>query len=237
MMKILLRIIIYSFLTISILFLLYLYTYTEIKILTIHIENIKSTSEDDIKILRKFLNKKHLQYCETKRLHYFKNDKDVNEKIKTGYLKKLINTPFFTVDSSVSYPYITREAYYSLLVIANDFRIYFRLNDILVLKFVITSALRTDSFQIELRNKNKNAALKSSHCFGVSIDIWYNGFDIEMNPIRKFFYLKFKKFFPVIDSEKIKTILVEILKKYQNEGKIYVIYEREQPCFHITFLY
>lgn len=235
--KLLLKIFIYSSLVICILFTFYLDIYTKIKILSIYTKNIGLTTEDDIKILREFLNKKHLEYCEKKNFHHFKNDEDVKEKIKTGYLKKIINSQIFTVDSSVSYPYITFKSYYVLINIVNDFQMYFKSNGLLVLKPIITSALRTDSLQVEIRKINKNASLKSSHCYGVSVDIWYGWFDIDMNNLEKFIYIKFKRYFPEIDNEKIKKNFVEILKKYQKDGKIYVIYEREQPCFHITFLY
>ncbi len=237
MMKLILRIFVYSFLIVLIFFTFYFDIYTKIKILSITLDNIGITNDNDIKNLRKFLNKEHIKYCENKKLYYLKNDNDLKSMIEYGYLKKLISNTLFTVDSSVNYPFITKQAYFVLINVMKDFQMYFVKNNTILVKPVITSASRTDSFQIELRKKNKNASLKSSHCYGVSVDVWYNGFDFEMNNLEKFIYFRFNKYFPSIDNEKIKKILVEVLKKYQDESKIYVIYEREQPCFHITLLY
>uniref|UniRef100_A0A7C4YSQ2 Uncharacterized protein n=1 Tax=candidate division WOR-3 bacterium TaxID=2052148 RepID=A0A7C4YSQ2_UNCW3 len=237
MKKKILKMIFYFFVFLFIfIFKIHLDIYTEIKIFNMKMEGLSSTSEDDIKEMRKYLNKKHIEYCEKRKLHYFKNDSDIILNIKKGILRKLVNSPYWSIDSSVCYPYLLSDAYGTFCNIMLDFQRYFLKNQIISFKPIITSALRTDSFQIELRKRNKNAAIKSSHCFGVSIDVWYDGFDICLQNFQKIYYSKFKKFFPEIDNEKIKKVLVEILKNYQEQGLIYLIYEKEQHCFHITFL-
>ncbi|WP_111669619.1 DUF5715 family protein [Algoriphagus litoralis] len=84
--------------------------------------------------------------------------------------------------------------------------------------FTITSATRTEEQQKNLKRRNRNAADgNSSHSFGVSFDISY----IRFNGIREW-------------NQKAQKNLETVLNHFQQTGKIYVIKERKQSCYHVT---
>lgn len=85
----------------------------------------------------------------------------------------------------------------------------------------VTSLLRTPRTVKLLRRRNRNAIDSSVHQFGTTFDISYASFiaDNADNPR---------------SVDDLKGILAEVLKAMREEGKIWVKYERGQPCFHIT---
>lgn len=81
-----------------------------------------------------------------------------------------------------------------------------------------TSLTRTLEDQCKLRKVNSNASIGvSSHNYGNSFDISYVRFNdrLEHNP-------------------RLEKILENLLKSYENSGKIYFIKEKQQSCFHVT---
>lgn len=113
-------------------------------------------------------------------------------------------------------------------------------------KIAISSALRPVAYQNDLRGRNANASLVSSHSYGVSFDIFYDDFFVVLpepetnnsaarqiqNEIRR------RMGFMLGDSlrRQFKAILAMTLLDMQREGKIYVILEGRQRCFHVTVL-
>ncbi|GAB2500685.1 MAG: hypothetical protein EP311_02505 [Cytophagales bacterium] len=84
--------------------------------------------------------------------------------------------------------------------------------------FSISSATRTMNQQVNLKKRNRNAtAGNSSHSFGVSFDISY----IRFNGKRAW-------------DQKAQRNLEKVLNHFQEAGKIYVIKERKQSCYHVT---
>ena len=84
--------------------------------------------------------------------------------------------------------------------------------------FTVSSATRTESQQKALKRRNKNATDgNSSHSYGISFDISY----IRFNGIRGW-------------DGKAQQNLEKVLNHFQQTGKIYVIKERRQSCYHVT---
>lgn len=84
--------------------------------------------------------------------------------------------------------------------------------------FTVTSATRTEKQQQALKRRNRNATDgNSSHSFGVSFDISY----IRFNGVRGW-------------DAKAQKNLETVLNHFQQTGKIYVIKERRQSCYHVT---
>ncbi|UUV20431.1 DUF5715 family protein [Flavobacterium sp. CBA20B-1] len=85
--------------------------------------------------------------------------------------------------------------------------------------FVVTSLTRTEADQKRLRRVNSNASSNdSSHSFGGAIDISYVRFNHHLG-----------------SNSKLEKHLETVLKKYQSQGKIYFVKERQSRCFHIIF--
>jgi len=82
----------------------------------------------------------------------------------------------------------------------------------------ISSLTRTIENQNRLRRVNSNAAKgHSSHNYGASFDISYSKYGDKVGR-----------------NSALERVVETILKQMQDEGKIYYIKERKQPCYHIT---
>lgn len=86
----------------------------------------------------------------------------------------------------------------------------------------ITSVTRTPETVRRLQRRNVNAVDSSVHQLGTTIDISYARFipDVD-NPVDR-------------SVDDLKGVLAEVLAAMRSEGKLYVKFERKQPCFHIT---
>lgn len=84
-----------------------------------------------------------------------------------------------------------------------------------------TSVLRTPETIRSLMKRNKNAVAVSTHQYGTTFDISYSKFirDAVENP-RTF--------------ENLSSLLAEVMKEMQDQGRCYVKFESKQSCFHIT---
>lgn len=85
----------------------------------------------------------------------------------------------------------------------------------------ITSVLRTPATVRRLRRVNRNAVDSSVHQLATTVDISYYSFvaDDASVPRRQ---------------EDLKAMLAAVLLAMRDEGKCFVKYERQQPCFHIS---
>lgn len=86
----------------------------------------------------------------------------------------------------------------------------------------VTSVTRTPETIRRLRRRNVNAVDSSVHQLATTVDISYARFiPDEDNPVPR-------------SVDDLKGVLAEVLAAMREEGKIYVKFERKQPCFHIT---
>lgn len=113
----------------------------------------------------------------------------------------------------------------------------------------VSSVLRTGEQQTDLRATNPNAARgTSSHEFGTTVDLAYSAYmapagsdsvirvpdlpalentlqDVEVLAIERIAARR---------SREIKAILGQVLREMQNEGKVLVTLEEQQPVYHMT---
>lgn len=88
------------------------------------------------------------------------------------------------------------------------------------IRFIVTSALRSQDDVQRLRRSNRNATETSCHCFGTTIDITYIRFRDENGND--------------LDDLRLKNLLSQTLYELRYEGICYVKYERRQGCYHLT---
>ena len=87
-------------------------------------------------------------------------------------------------------------------------------------QFYLTSAFRTGSHQATLRGSNENAAGGvSSHEYGGSIDITYR---------------RWRAGDQDVSDRRYEAAMGRVLLRLQEEGRVYVLRETGQPCFHVT---
>lgn len=137
-------------------------------------------------------------------------------------LVKVTSCEDFYIDSLVySRPYLVPTAAGRLHEIGRRFRDSIDARGGGDYRIKVTSLLRTPRTIKMLRRRNRNAIDSSVHQYGTTFDISYANFiaDNADNPR---------------SVDDLKGILGEVLKAMREEGKLWVKYERGQPCFHIT---
>lgn len=137
-------------------------------------------------------------------------------------LVKVTSCEDFYIDSLVfSRPYLVPVAAGRLHEIGRRFRDSINARGGGDYRIKVTSLLRTPRTVKRLRRRNRNAIDSSVHQLGTTFDISYAVFiaDNADNPR---------------SVDDLKGILGEVLKSMREEGKLWVKYERGQPCFHIT---
>lgn len=85
----------------------------------------------------------------------------------------------------------------------------------------VTSVLRTPETVKKLRRTNRNAVDSSVHQLGTTVDISYARF-VADNTVKTH------------SAEELKGVLAQVLYAMREEGKCWVKFEKNQPCFHIT---
>lgn len=121
-----------------------------------------------------------------------------------------------------------------------------------VVKFAISSMLRPASYQAQLRGRNANASLVSSHSQGVSFDIFYDEYYVQLsNPAEAYAAHQMTGTDAAVQEtmrsrlgfllgaalrRQFRAVLTETLLQLQDEGLVYVILEKRQRCYHVTVL-
>lgn len=135
---------------------------------------------------------------------------------------KVTSCEDYYVDSLIfSRPYLVPEAAGRLREIGRRFRDSIQARGGGDYRIKVTSLLRTPQTVKRLRRRNRNAIDSSVHQLGTTFDISYAVF-MAGAPA------------PARSTDDLKGILGEVLRAMREEGKLWVKYERGQPCFHIT---
>lgn len=165
--------------------------------------------------LRKDTYEDHLIAAEQSGIGIIQDEEQLYNLLCGRFLVQAGSGPGYNVDPLThSYPYMTQDSKKVLEELGNAYQALAGAGNY----FTITSATRTEEQQKNLKRRNRNAADgNSSHSYGVSFDISY----IRFNGIREW-------------NQKAQKNLETVLNHFQQTGKIYVIKERKQSCYHVT---
>ena len=197
------------------------------------VESENSNEPKAIGIIRvdyfKDLNKVHLKYAKANGIKGFKSTKDFNENIAkyvgNDDLVKIETCDYYVVDKLThSHPYLVPEAAKLLEDIGKRFQKKLEEKNMKKRYFQITSLLRTGESQRRLGRSNGNASSNSSHLYGTSIDITY---------ARVYRKPKLQEDLEIEDGPAIR-LLSEAIGELRKEGRLVVVTERRERCFHIT---
>lgn len=135
-----------------------------------------------------------------------KDEGMIKELVKEGRLVHLHSGQYYY--SIASLPYLTPEAADLLAEIGRSYqdKVGSKLK-----RLRVTSMLRTEDYVKDLQKRNGNAVKNSCHLRGTTFDISY-----------------------ALMSDKEKKALAQVLADLRKEEYCYVMYEVNQPCFHIT---
>ncbi|MBF0598192.1 DUF5715 family protein [Faecalibacter rhinopitheci] len=158
---------------------------------------------------------KHLEAAKSHGTTLIKDKKQLDKYVSKGKLVsvKQRGYGFRVTDLTHSHRYLTPRANQTLRDIAREFVKTTGQNF-----FVVTSLTRTLHDQDRLRGVNGNASSNdSAHNYGASFDISYIRFNHKIG-----------------QNSKLDRDLNNILKSFQNSGRIYYVKEKQSSCYHIV---
>ncbi len=210
--------------------------------------------------LRRFLLKEHLQVVDKAGLEPVGSVDEIQSMSKEGTLVSLEqdkSTPYYFYNVKKEHRYLHPAAHKGLLILAERFQKVLHRNldskdqfKPVIIKFAISSALRPVHYQKDLRKRNANASFVSSHSYGLSFDLFYDSFyvnlrgaedppDDEVTELENSMdEMRLRAGFLLGASlrRQFRAALAETLLQLQKEGILYAIYEKNQRCYHVTIL-
>lgn len=138
-------------------------------------------------------------------------------------LEKIQDCDLYAVDNLThSVPYLTHNARLLLERIGQDFQDSLAARGAMKYKVIVTSCLRTLSDVEKLQTVNKNASLRSAHCYATTFDLAHARY-VSVSSNGK----------PISYAE-MKTVLGNVLKELRKRRWCYALIEERQSCYHIT---
>lgn len=144
--------------------------------------------------------------------------------LRIDRLVPLKETPALKLDDLThSVPLLVPEAARLAQEIGAAFRYQLEADGQPLYRLIVTSVTRTAEDMDKLRQRNGNASLNSTHCYGTTLDISWQRYDkIDPEDPR------------TIEPEELKHLLARVLRAFHEDGRCYIKHERKQACFHIT---
>ncbi len=163
------------------------------------------------------LNDKHLKAARQWGIEPIVTDRDFDR--QKGKLAEIGSCRDYVVDELThSIPYLVPRAEDLLETIGCNFRDSLDQKGLPDRKIIVTSVLRTTGTVKQLRKKNINASANSAHVYGTTFDVAYARYKGAAKE----------------ETDKLKSVLAEVLRDLRKQNKCYVRYEFKQGCFHIT---
>jgi len=203
-----------------------------------------------IRCLRTHLIRAHIHAAQARGLKRIKNNEQLQHAITEEKVIPVTSDPeklFYFYNVPPEHRYLTPRASLCLEKVSTRFQqVLSRYGDFPQIKIAVSSAMRPCSYQRELQNKNINAAIISTHSYGISFDLFYDDYyvvlplpDSENDTAQKIITdIRRQYGFLLGDAlrRQLRSVLMETLITLQNEGCIYAILEEKQRCYHITSL-
>lgn len=163
------------------------------------------------------MNARHLKAAKEWGIAPIKREEDFEDRLRM--MEKIESCRYYEVDELThSLPYLVPRAEKLLETIGRNFRDSLDSKDLPSRKIIVTSVLRTAATVKKLRKSNINASANSAHVYGTTFDIAYAR------------YKGAKK----EETDKLKSVLAEVLQDLRKREQCYVRYEYKQGCFHVT---
>ena len=207
-------------------------------------EDYSDASKEEM--LRKYLFNEHYAAVKKSGMKSISNAAEIPSFVEKKLLvpvKADADTLFFFYGVKEEHRFLTSSALASLNKICANFNKRLENLKLPAVKIAISSALRPDDYQKDLRKNNQNATLISTHSYGMSFDIFYDDYylilpQLKPNVIPNEIADKLRRRFGFIlgDSlrRQLRTALFQTLIDMQDSGEIYAIAEKNQHCYHIT---
>jgi hypothetical protein len=174
-----------------------------------------------------------------------KNFDDINEAIKGGKLVSLDTGPekfYYFHNVRKEYRYLTPAAKKTLELAARRFqeKLQARKEGLPVVKLAVSSVIRT----VDHQEKVFGRKFVSIHSFGKCFDFFFDDYYVQLpvpetkgkaeEEIRETLHSRTGFLMGDALRRQFKSILMETLLELQREGEIYVYYEEDNRCYHVT---
>ncbi len=176
-----------------------------------------------------------------------KNIEDINSNIKSGKLVP-VDSPdeklYYFHNVQKEYRYLTPGGKLGLELVAGRFqqKIQEHKQGLPVVKLAVSSVIRTVDYQEKIFGRK----FVSTHSYGGCFDIFFEDYFVQLpvpentgnteEKIRKSLHGRTGFLMGDALREQFHTILMKTLLELQREKKIYVFFEEENRCYHITVL-
>ena len=176
------------------------------------------------------------------------NDAERDQLVASGRLVALSDTSqLYALDSDDEY--LVPAALALLENVGRRFQAELAERGLPAYRVIVSSTLRSAEGQAALRRTNPNAAAgTSTHEFGTTMDILYEGYAAPLDLPDAYVAAGSAEVASSLDvaaramleqaaarkSRELMAILGGVLRELQNEGAVYVTIERQQPVYHIT---
>lgn len=169
------------------------------------------------------LQSKQIKAALSKGLQTPPQNRNAVEGMRKQLQKVKTNRNYVVARLTYSVPYLTHAAAAELDSIGEEFADILKRNNLPHYRFYVTSVLRTKQDVDNLQKSgNINASSNSCHCYATTFDLAYARFD-KVSRGKKY-----------MSEDNLKLVLGQVLLNRQRRGRIYVKYEKQQSCFHIT---
>ena len=175
------------------------------------------------------LNLLHLKHAKTHGIKPFKTNQQLKDEvpmlIKEDKLVKISDNQYYRIcPLTHSHPYLTPAAKDFLDELGKRFSEKLEEKELPHYYYQISSLLRTDENQKNLRGSNGNASANTSHRYATTFDIPY------FTVVKRTLLWNEAE---VTDGRATK-LLSETIGEMRKEGRCVVVTERNERCFHIT---
>jgi hypothetical protein len=169
-------------------------------------------------------------------------DAEIQRLRRSGRLVELEDTTSYWVlrDLTHSVPFSTPSARGMLLEASRRFQVRMKEMGLPRFRLTVTSVLRTDESQADLRQRNANAAAGvSTHEYGTTMDISHIRFeppaaDPGLPPEMAQLHDSLMRDIAKRHASALQGELGRVLRDMRKEGKVKVMMERQQPVYHTT---
>ncbi len=176
-----------------------------------------------------------------------KNTDDINSAVKSG---KLISAGtgsddlYYFHNVQRENRYLTPLAKYGLELVASRFqqKLNQHKSGLPTVKLAVSSVIRTVDYQQKIFGRK----FVSTHSYGGCFDIFFDDYFIKLpvpentggstEKVRQLLHTRTGYLLGDALREQLKSVLMETLLELQREGKIYVYFEDDNRCYHITVL-
>ena len=186
---------------------------------------VAELSPDEKSLLRKYDNSYHLEIARKKGISvpFAGNIRETSLVIQNYGLEKIDDNKYYELPLlTSSLPYVQPDVADFLDILGKRFEERLKELGLRAYRFSVTSVLRTEKSQEELRKHNVNATdNNSSHYYGRTFDIAQTRFFERGNPEPVYSY-------------RLRNLLLRELIEMQNEDLCYVLLESQTKCIHVT---